>query len=150
MRRIIDFAVNTPYNLRMDSGDKNYIWQDSQWPHWDYDLKQLTSLLTQVYQAQGRLLGRLHHVGIHLRDQESLRVLTEDVLKTSEIEGEKLDPNSVRSSIAKRLGIDIGALAPADRHIDGVVDMVLDATQHHQNNLTLRTTLRLACRPLSY
>ena len=136
MRRIIDFAVNTPYNLRMDSGDKNYIWQDSQWPHWECDLKQLTGLLTQVYQAQGRLLGRLHHVGIHLRDQESLRVLTEDVLKTSEIEGEKLDPNSVRSSIAKRLGIDIGALAPADRHIDGVVDMVLDATQHHQNNLT--------------
>ena len=136
MLRIIDFAVNTPYTLRMDSGDKNYIWQDSQWPHWEYDLKQLTGLLTQVYQAQGRLLGRLHHVGIHLRDQESLRVLTEDVLKTSEIEGEKLDPNSVRSSIAKRLGIDIGALAPADRHIDGVVDMVLDATQHHQNNLT--------------
>jgi len=136
MRRMIDFAVNTPYNLRMNSGDKNYIWQDPQWPHWEYDLKQLTGLLTQVYQAQGRLLGRLHHVGIHLRDQESLRVLTEDVLKTSEIEGEKLDPNSVRSSIAKRLGIDIGALAPADRHIDGVVDMVLDATQHHQSNLT--------------
>jgi Fic family protein len=89
-----------------------------------------------VYQAQGRLLGRLHHVGIHLRGQESLRVLTEDVVKTSEIEGEKLDPDSVRSSIAKRLGIDIGALAPADRHIDGMVDMVLDATQHHQNNLT--------------
>jgi Fic family protein len=120
----------------MNSGDKNYIWQDSQWPHWEYDLKQLTGLLTQVYQAQGRLLGRLHHVGIDLRDQESLRVLTEDVLKTSEIEGEKLDPNSVHSSIAKRLGIDIGALAPADRQIDGVVDMVLDATQHHQNNLT--------------
>ncbi len=136
MRRIIDFAVNAPYYHRMNSGDKNYIWQDSQWPHWEYDLKQLTGLLTQVYQAQGRLLGCLHHVGIHLRDQESLRVLTEDVVKTSEIEGEKLDPNSVRSSLAKRLGIDIGALAPTDRHIDGVVDMVLDATQHHQNNLT--------------
>ena len=136
MRRIIDFAVNAPYNLCMDSGDKNYIWQDSQWPHWEYDLKQLTGLLTQVYQAQGRLLGRLHHVGIHLRGQESLRVLTEDVVKTSEIEGEKLDPDSVRSSIAKRLGIEIGALAPADRHIDGMVDMVLDATQNHQKNLT--------------
>jgi len=136
MRRIIDFAVNTSYNLRMNSGFKKYIWEDPQWPHWEYELKQLTGLLTQVYQAQGRLLGRMHHVGIGLRDQESLRVLTEDVLKTSEIEGEKLDPGSVRSSIARRLGIDIGALAPADRHIDGVVDMVLDATQHHQKNLT--------------
>ena len=120
----------------MNSGDKKYIWQNPQWPHWKYDLKQLTSLLTQVYQAQGRLMGLLHHVGIHLRDQESLRVFTEDVLKTSEIEGEKLDPDSVRSSIARRLGIDIGALAPSDRHIDGVVDMVLEATQHHRVNLT--------------
>ena len=132
----MDFAVNTSYNLRMNSGFKKYIWEDPQWPHWKYELKQLTGLLTQVYQAQGRLLGRMHHVGIGLRDQESLRVLTEDVLKTSEIEGEKLDPGSVRSSIARRLGIDIGALAPADRHIDGVVDMVLDATQNHQKNLT--------------
>ena len=132
----MDFAVNTSYNLRMNSGFKKYIWEDPQWPHWEYELKQLTGLLTQVYQAQGRLLGRMHHVGIGLRDQESLRVLTEDVLKTSEIEGEKLDPGSVRSSIARRLGIDIGALAPADRHIDGVVDMVLDATQNHQKNLT--------------
>lgn len=136
MRILFDFAVNISYNLRMNRGFNNYIWQNSQWPHWEYDLKQLTSLLTQVYQAQGRLQGRLHDVGIHLRDQESLRVLTEDVIKTSEIEGENLDPNSVRSSIARKLGIDIGALAPADRHIDGVVDMVLDATQNHQNNLT--------------
>jgi len=136
MPRIIDFSVNTPYNLRMNSGFKNYIWQDPQWPHWEYDLKQINGLLTQVYQAQGRLLGCMHHVGIGLRDQEFLRALTEDVLKTSEIEGEMLDPNSVRSSIARRLGIDIGALSPADRHTDGVVDMVLDATQNHQKNLT--------------
>jgi len=136
MRRIIDFAEITPHNLRMNSGDKNYIWQDSHWPHWEYDIKQLTGLLTQVYQAQGRLQGQLHHVGMNLRDQESLRVITEDVLKTSEIEGEILDQNSVRSSIARRLGIDIGALAPADRHVEGVVDMVLDATQHHQKQLT--------------
>lgn len=132
----MDFSAIIPYNLRMNSGVKNYIWQDPQWPHWKYDLRQLTGLLTQAYQAQGRLMGSLHHIGIDLRDQESLRVLTEDVIKTSEIEGEKLDPNSVRSSIARRLGIDIGALAPADRYVDGVVDMVLDATQLHQKNLT--------------
>jgi len=62
--------------------------------------------------------------------------LTEDVLKTSEIEGEKLNPDSVRSSIARRLGVDIGALAPTDRPVDGVVDMVLDATQRHHEPLT--------------
>ena len=132
----MDFAEIMVYNLRMNSGDKNYIWQDPQWPHWEYNLKQLTSLLTQVYQAQGRLMGRLDHLGVNSRDDESLRVLTEDVIKTSEIEGEILDLNSVRSSIARRLGIDIGALAPADRNVDGVVDMVLDATQHYQQNLT--------------
>ena len=136
MRRIVDFARCSVYNLRMNSGYKDYIWQNPEWPHWKYDLKQLTNLLTQVYRAQGCLMGRLHHLGIHLRDHESLKVLTEDVLKTSEIEGEKLNPDSVRSSIARRLGIDIGALAPYDRRIDGVVDMVLDATQHYEKTLT--------------
>ena len=63
-------------------------------------------------------------------------MLTEDVLKTSEIEGEKLNPDSVRSSVARRLGVEIGALAPADRHVDGVVEMVLNATRHHDTPLT--------------
>jgi Fic family protein len=67
-------------------------------------------------------------VGLALRDQASLAALTEDVLKTSEIEGERLNVASVRSSIARRLGVDIGALAPVDRHVEGVVEMVLDAT----------------------
>ena len=120
----------------MNSGDTKYIWQQKEWPHWSYDLKRLTPLLARVHQAQGYLLGRMHDLGMDLRGQASLRVLTEDVLKTSEIEGEKLNPDSVRSSIARRLGIDIGAMAPADRHVDGVVDMVLDATQHHEQSLT--------------
>lgn len=78
----------------------------------------------------------MHDVGMGLRDEAALRFLAQDVLKTSEIEGEKLSPESVRSSIARRLGLDIGALAPADRHVDGVVDMVLDATRRHSENLT--------------
>lgn len=78
----------------------------------------------------------MRDLGMDQRDQATLRVLTEDVLKTSEIEGEKLDPASVRSSIARRLGVDIGALAASDRYVDGVVDMVLDATQRHQQRLT--------------
>jgi Fic family protein len=120
----------------MKSGDKNYIWQRNDWPQWAYDHQRLAPLLGQVHQAQGHLLGRMHDLGMDSRDQATLRVLTEDVLKTSEIEGEKLNPDSVRSSIARRLGVDIGALAPSDRHIDGVVDMVLDATQNHDAPLT--------------
>lgn len=120
----------------MNSGDKKYIWQQEAWPQWSYDLPGLTLLLAQVHQARGHLLGRMHDLGMDLRDQATLRVLTEDVLKTSEIEGEKLNPDSVRSSIARRLGVDIGALAPADRHVEGVVDMVLDATQNHDQPLT--------------
>lgn len=132
----VDDAVNAPHNLRMKSGDKTYLWQLSDWPYWAYDHQRLAPLLAQVHLAQGHLLGRMHDLGMDLRDQATLRVLTEDVLKTSEIEGEKLNPDSVRSSIARRLGVDIGALAPADRHIDGVVDMVLDATQRHDSPLT--------------
>lgn len=120
----------------MKSGDKRYIWQRNDWPQWAYDHQRLAPLLGQVHQAQGHLLGRMHDLGMDSRDQASLRILTEDVLKTSEIEGEKLNPDSVRSSVARRLGVDIGALAPADRHVDGIVDMVMDATQHHDAPLT--------------
>ncbi|MDP2751428.1 MAG: Fic family protein [Rhodocyclaceae bacterium] len=115
----------------MNSGDKKYIWQQDGWPHWVVDLKRLAPLLAQVHQSQGRLLGRMHDLGMNLRDDAALRVLTEEVIKTSEIEGENLNRDAVRSSIAQRLGIDIGALIPADRHVDGVVDMVMDATQRH-------------------
>jgi Fic family protein len=120
----------------MKSGDKTYIWQRNDWPHWAYDARRLAPLLARVHQAQGHLSGRMRDLGMGLRDQASLRVITEDVLQTSAIEGEHLNPETVRSSVARRLGVEIGALAPADRHIDGVVDMVLDATQQHGSPLT--------------
>jgi Fic family protein len=112
----------------MKSGDYRYIWQASDWPNWRYDLAALAGAMAEVSRAQGLLLGRLADVGMTLRDQASLAALTEDVVKTSEIEGEQLDAASVRSSIARRLGVDIGALAPVERHVEGVVEMVLDAT----------------------
>lgn len=112
----------------MKSGESTYIWQAPNWPHWRYDLAALAGPLAAVSRAQGLLLGRLTDVGLGPRDQASLVALTEDVLKTSEIEGERLDATTVRSSIARRLGVDIGALAPVDRHVEGVVEMVLDAT----------------------
>ena len=112
----------------MNRGDCKYIWQASDWPNWRFDLAALAGPMADVSRAQGLLMGRLADVGMALRDQASLAVLTEDVVKTSEIEGERLNVESVRSSIARRLGVDIGALAPVDRHVDGVVEMVLDAT----------------------
>ena len=124
------------FNRRMNSGEKLYIWQSADWPNWRYDLSVLMEPLTQVSRAQGLLLGRLADVGMALRDQASLAALTEDVVKTSEIEGEVLNVESVRSSIARRLGVDIGAVAPVDRHIEGVVEMVLDATSRAADPLT--------------
>lgn len=122
------FAANATHNRRMNSGDYTYIWQTLDWPNWRYDLGKLAGPMAEVSRAQGLLLGRLADVGMTLRDQASLAALTEDVVKTSEIEGEHLNVESVRSSIARRLGVDVGALAPVDRHVEGVVEMVLDAT----------------------
>ena len=112
----------------MNCGEQQYVWQADDWPNWHYDARALSGPLSEVSRAQGLLLGRLADVGMALRDQASLATLTEDVVKTSAIEGEALAVDSVRSSIARRLGVDIGALAPVDRNVEGVVDMVLDAT----------------------
>lgn len=124
------------HNRRMNSGDHTYIWQASDWPTWRYDLAVLARSLADVSRAQGLLMGRLADVGMALRDQASLSVLTEDVIKTSEIEGERLNVESVRSSLARHLGVDIGALAPVDRHVEGVVEMVIDATAHCNTQIT--------------
>jgi len=120
----------------MKSGDYTYIWHAPDWPNWRYDLTTLAQPLADVSRAQGLLMGRLADVGMALRDQASLSALTEDVMKTSEIEGKHLNVESVRSSIARRLGVDIGALAPVDRHVEGVVEMVLDATANCQFPVT--------------
>ena len=133
---LIANAANTPHNLRMNSGDYRYIWQANDWPTWRIDYAALAQPLADVSRAQGLLLGRLADVGMAQRDQASLLVLTEDVIKTSEIEGERLNVASVRSSIARRLGVDIGALAPVDRHVEGVVEMVLDATSNCNTPIT--------------
>lgn len=120
----------------MNSGDYKYIWQADDWPNWRFDLAVLAGPMVEVSRAQGLLMGRLADVGMALRDQASLAVLTEEVVKTSEIEGETLNVASVRSSIARRLGVDIGALVPVDRYVEGVVEMVIDATAHHQTAVT--------------
>jgi len=133
---VIVSAANAGHNLRMNYGDNLYIWQSKDWPSWRYDLTKLAGPLAETSRAQGVLMGRLADVGMALRDQASLAALTDDVVKTSEIEGEQLNVESVRSSIARRLGVDMGALAPVDRHVEGVVDMVLDATGRSDAPLT--------------
>jgi len=125
----------------MESGEYTYIWQSPAWPNWRYDLGGLAGPLAEVSQLQGRLLGRLCDIGMSLRSEASLAALTDDVVKTSAIEGERLDTASVRSSIARHLGVDIGALAPVDRHVEGVVDMVLDATMRASEPLTAERVL---------
>lgn len=124
------------FNLRMNSGEKTYIWQSDAWPNWRYDLSAIANQLTTVSHAQGLLMGRLADVGMAVRDQAGIATLTDEVVKTSEIEGEVLNADSVRSSVARRLGVDIGAVAQVDRHVDGVVDMVLDATLNSDKPLS--------------
>jgi Fic family protein len=101
-----------------------------------WDSKAIGEKLAAVRHRQGRLIGRMEALGFKLRDEAVLQTLTQDVLKSSEIEGEILDADKVRSSIARRLGMEVGALAPSDRDVEGVVEMMLDATQNYSTPLT--------------
>ena len=113
-----------------------YIHERPDWPKFDWDQEKLAALLAAVRHRQGRLVGRMEALGFPFKQEAVLETLTQDVLKSSEIEGEVLNPGKVRSSIARRLGMDIAGLAPADRHVDGVVEMMLDATQNFDKPLT--------------
>ena len=113
-----------------------YIHQLTDWPKFRWNSEKLANQLAAVRHHQGRLIGRMEGLGFRLREEAVLETLTEDVLKSSEIEGEVLDKDQVRSSIARRLGIDAGALTPADRDVEGVVEMMLDATQKYDAPLT--------------
>ncbi len=113
-----------------------YIHEQSDWPDFRWSAEAISARLAAVRHRQGRLIGRMEAMGFDLRAEAVLQTLTEDVLKSSEIEGETLDKGQVRSSIARRLGMDIGALAPVDRDVEGVVEMMLDATQNYQAALT--------------
>ena len=113
-----------------------YSWKKDNWPEFRRDTERLAKLLRSVHHTQGRLLGRMEGLGFQLRNEAHLQTLTEDVIKSSEIEGENLNHNQVRSSIAKRLGIDIGGSVPTDRNVDGIVEMMLDATSNYQSPIT--------------
>jgi len=108
-----------------------YIWEQEGWPRLIWDSDPIVGLLAQTSREQGRLLGRMEALGFDLRRQAHLSTLTEDVVRSSEIEGEKLDTQQVRSSLARRLGMDVAGLVPADRDIEGIVEMMLDATSNY-------------------
>jgi Fic family protein len=113
-----------------------YIHQQSDWPKLHWNQHPLAAKLAAVRHRQGRLLGRMEALGFPLQQEAVLQTLTDDVVKSSDIEGEKLDVSQVRSSIARRLGIDLGGVEPADRRIEGVVEMMLDATRNYALPLT--------------
>ncbi len=113
-----------------------YIYDRKNWPELAWSQEYLTGQLAGVRHRQGRFIGRMEGLGFSLRNEAVLQTLTEDVLKTSEIEGEKLDKEQVRSSVARKLGLDIGGLPSVDRHVDGLVEMMLDATGHYAEPLT--------------
>ncbi|MEO8197968.1 MAG: Fic family protein [Thermoanaerobaculia bacterium] len=112
-----------------------YIHELEGWPAFHWDRERVGTLLADVRHRQGRLSGRMEALGFSLRQEAVLRTLTSDVTQSSAIEGERLDAAQVRSSIARRLGMDVGGLVAADRHVEGVVEVMLDATRHYDRPL---------------
>jgi Fic family protein len=113
-----------------------YIHQLTGWPNFRWNSENLAEELGAVRHRQGRLIGRMEGLGLNLRAEATLQTLTEEVVNSSAIEGEILNKEQVRSSLARRLGMDIGALVPADRNVEGVVELILDATEHYDAPLT--------------
>ena len=114
----------------------SYIYQQKDWPHFTWDNAALLPILTELRRKQGRLRAYMEFLGFAKQNETLLETLTLDVLKSTEIEGEILNPDQVRSSVARQLGMDIAGLTPSDRHVDGVVEMMLDATQNFSKPLT--------------
>ena len=113
-----------------------YIHQIQDWIQFYWEQDELFNLLAEVKQLQGKLLGKVELLGFELKDEANLETLIQDVVKTSEIEGEVLNPDLVRSSIAVRLGLDNLGIEHSNRNIDGVVEMMLDATQNSDKSLS--------------
>ncbi|MCG3147919.1 MAG: hypothetical protein PCFJNLEI_01360 [Verrucomicrobiae bacterium] len=113
-----------------------YIHERNDWPKFQWDQARLAVLLAEVRHRQGRRLGRMEGLGFRLRGEATLTTLTQDVMKTSEIEGEKLDPEQVRSSLARKLGMDVGSAIRVGRNVEGIVEVMLDATRNHNAPLS--------------
>lgn len=115
-----------------------YIHETPQWPNFYWNSESISEILAEVRYLQGSLLGRMSTLGFQLQEESNLKILTQDVVKTSDIEGEKLDTEQVRSSIARRLGLEVGGAFQKDRHIEGIVEVMLDATCNYEKPLTAK------------
>ena len=113
-----------------------YIYEHSNWTKFSWQDKSISVVFGEVRLMQGKIIGQMNTLGFSAKEEATLTALTLDVVKSSEIEGELLNYDQVRSSIARRLGINIAGLVPSNRHIEGVVEMMLDATQRHTHPLT--------------
>lgn len=113
-----------------------YIHQKDNWPNFTWNSEEFVNLLSETRNLQGRLIGKMESLGFELRDEALLETLTLDVLKSAEIEGELLNPEQVRSSIAQRLGMEFAGAIMSDRNVDGMVEMMIDATHNCFNPLT--------------
>lgn len=122
--------------LQIEPRPDRYIYKRPEWPQFEWDHKRLLNLLAKVRALQGKLVGKMTSIGFDMLGEAILKTLSLDVLKSSEIEGEILHPEQVRSSLARRLGMDISGLVPSDRNVDGVVDMMMDATQKFKEPLS--------------
>lgn len=113
-----------------------YLWEQPGWPNFVWDQSVVSKPLAEARHRQGLLIGQMRALGFGLRTEATLKTLTEEVVKTSEIEGEKLDRAQVRSSIARRLGMDVAGLVTVDRNVEGIVEIMLDATRKAAAPLT--------------
>ena len=118
-------SLYLPHKLR-----RMYIYEQPDWPNFTWNKEEILSLVSTIGHRQGRLIGRMESLGFGFQTEASLESMTLEVLKSNEIEGEILDKDEVRSSIARKLGLDLAGLVHSDRHVDGVVEVMLDATQH--------------------
>src|SRR5215470_17988932 len=108
-----------------------YLYLEKNWPRFTWDAERLVPYLSAARYKQGLLLGRMQDLGYQLKKEATLAALTEETVKSSAIEGEELNPESVRSSLARRLGLEAAGTRPIDRNVEGIVEMMLDATQKY-------------------
>ncbi len=122
----------------MTANNSKYIWQDKNWPSFTWDSGRLLPLLGKARQTQGKILARAKSLGLYLTSEAQAEILTEEALKTSAIEGEILSRDSVRSSVARHLGLSQAPLPRSERHVDGLVEILLDAARNHDKPLTAK------------
>jgi Fic family protein len=112
-----------------------YIYRNPNWPIFEWNNEKLLPLLSFVSKRQGKLIGKMGALGFELRNEANLEILTQEIIKSTEIEGEILDREQVRSSVARRLGLDVSGLVYSERHVDGIVDLMIDATRNYDKDL---------------